>query len=203
MHVAPDSDADFQASEYSLPGMSGDTLSLLALFGSLLLIGAIWLTGRRMDRLSEERYKALPPRVEPRPERVVTVAEAVGRAVEELKTAKRLLDEVYTIGLWSKSDDCSDNRRKRQGLRETDWAVSGAQRAVASIAAPLRDERLDALEADLRALVARIEPLPDTVTDTMGDNLALDSTVSSLSDEVERLQEWASLLAAEAKDQGR
>jgi chromosome segregation ATPase len=178
--------------------VSGDALALLVLVGTSILIGAIWLAGRRRDRAALRQ--TVLARVKERAERIVTAEEALTRAVEELETAKRFLGEVSTIGLWTKSDDSSDNRRKRQGLRETDWAVSGAQRALAAVAAPLRNERLEALETDLRALVARLEPLPDTVSDTMGDSPSLDATILSLSEEVTRLRERASLLAAEPRD---
>ena len=120
------------------------------------------------------------------------VAGALDRVVEELSTARRLLDEAYSIGLWSKSDDCSDNRRKRQCLRETDWAISGALRALNGLPAPV-----DAIARDLRALVAVVEPLPDTVTDTMGTNGELDATISRMSDEVDGLSKRAARLSAE------
>lgn len=117
-----------------------------------------------------------------------TPAEALAYAILELDAARKLLEEIASLGLWFRSDDSSDNRRRRQGLRETDWAVSAAQRAIAGIPAELRDERLDALEADLRSLVARLEPLPGTVSDTMADDdLPFYVSVRELSDAVERL----------------
>ena len=128
-----------------------------------------------------------------------TPAEALARAIAELETAKRLLEEIASLGVWFRSDDCSDNRRRRQGLRETDWAVSGAQRALAGIPTELRDARLDALETDLRSLVARLEPLPDTVSDTMADDdLPFYVAVRGLTDEVERLHQRAIAFAGAA-----
>ncbi|HEU4888787.1 MAG TPA: hypothetical protein VFV49_12950 [Thermoanaerobaculia bacterium] len=124
------------------------------------------------------------------------------RVLEELETAKRLLDEVYSIGLWSKSDD--DNRRKRQGMRETDWAVSGAHRTLTALRPRLQEvpEPIHALERDLGSLVAVIEPLPETIIDTMGENLALDSAINNISEEVTRLSARASQLVAEYSERG-
>jgi len=124
---------------------------------------------------------------------------ALARVMEELSTARRLLEEVYAIGLWSKSDDSSDNRRKREGLRETDWAVSGALRALMELRSHHSDvpAALNTLEDELRVLVGVLEPLPDTVTDTMGENALLDSTIGKVSDKVSELLERASRLAAE------
>ena len=122
------------------------------------------------------------------------VADALDRVVEELSTARRLLDEAYSIGLWNKSDDCSDNRRKRECLRETDWAISGALRALNGLPAVV-----DAIAGDLRALVAVVEPLPDSVTDTMGANGDLDGTIGRTSDEVAGLSKRATQLSAELR----
>jgi hypothetical protein len=117
----------------------------------------------------------------------------------DLKKAQGLLGEVYSIGLWSKSDGCSDNRQKRQGMRETDWAVSGAHRALKELRPRLQEvpETLVALEQDLAALVAVIEPLPETIIDTMLETPALDSANYRISAEITRLSERASQLAAE------
>jgi chromosome segregation ATPase len=125
--------------------------------------------------------------------------DALARVMEELSTARRLLEEVSAIGLWSKSDDSSDNRRKRKGLRETDWAVSGALRALTELRSHQSDvpASLSTLEDELRVLVGVLEPLPDTVTDTMGENALLDSAISNISDKVSELLERASRLAAE------
>jgi hypothetical protein len=128
-----------------------------------------------------------------------TPAEALARAIADLETAKRLLEEIASLGVWSRSYDSSDNRRRREGLRETDWAVSGAHRELAGIPTELRDARLDALETDLRSLVARLEPLPDTVSDTMADDdLTFYVAVRNLTDEVERLHQRAIALAGAA-----
>jgi hypothetical protein len=127
------------------------------------------------------------------------IIDALARVIEELDTARRLLEDVYKIGLWSKSDDSSDSRRKRAGLRETDWAVSGAIRALTE----LRDHQPDipagmtTLEDELRLLVAVLEPLPGTVTDTMGENGLLDSTIGEISSEISNLMARASQLADE------
>lgn len=134
-----------------------------------------------------------PPRTPP------NLVDALARVTRELEMARRLLDEVYAIGLWSKSDDSSDNRRKRQGLRETDWAVSGALRALTELRAHEPDQPvpLNVLEQELRLLVGVLEPLPDTVTDTMGDSGILDSAISASSTKVLELLTMASDLAAE------
>lgn len=119
----------------------------------------------------------------------MTIAEALHRVVQELQTASRLLSEVYTIGLWSKSDDSSDNRRKRDGLRETDWAISGAHRALRDLQSDSAE--LVALERDLHALVLEVEQLPGMVSDTMGENLTLDSAIREISQKVTTLMERA------------
>lgn len=196
--------------------MPGDSVALLAFLGSAVVLGLIWMWGRRLDERSRERYEAMREASAARVASGVTpseesevltpagelalVAEALSRVLAELETATRLLDEVYSIGLWSKSDDCSDNRRKRQGMRETDWAVSGAHRALKGLRPRLREipEPLDALERDLASLVAVIEPVPETISDIMADhNPALDSAHYRISGEVTRLSERASQLAAE------
>jgi chromosome segregation ATPase len=188
--------------------MSGDRVALLAFLGSAAVLGLIWLWGWRVDARSRERYEIMQSSMASRtaPEvgpltpagELAAISDALERVLGELETAKRLLDEVYSIGLWSKSDDCSDNRRKRQGMRETDWAVSGAQRALKELRPRLQEipETIDALERDLTSLVAVIEPLPETISDIMGESPALDAAVSNISAEVTRLSERASQLAA-------
>lgn len=128
-----------------------------------------------------------------------SVAEALIRVTQELDTARRLLGEIYSIGLWSKSDDSSDNRRKRNGLREKDWAVSGALRAITELRSyqPDSPESLNKLEDEMRALVAAVEPLPDIVTDTMGEDGVLDSAIGHISEKVSELLTMASDLAEE------
>lgn len=144
--------------------MTDETYSCWMAFGALAAAGALWAQfqrGRSMRRLLRllEEHPPVPP---PEP------AALLARAVEELATAKRLLTEVDNVGLWIKADDASDNREKCTKLREADWAASGAQRALAAAGAD---------DADVRALVALLEPLPDMVTDTMLSNPALDEKV--------------------------
>lgn len=121
------------------------------------------------------------------------------RAIGDLRSAARLLAEVYSIGVWVKADDCSDNRRRRKGLREADWAVSGAYRALNAIELEWPDLQASvrslAQEAD--AIVRVLEPLPDTIPDTMGDNLELDCTVSTLIEQMEALCARVETIAAE------
>lgn len=80
------------------------------------------------------------------------------RAREQLELAARLLYDADNVGLWIKSDDDSDNRNKRRWLREADWAVSDASRALKSIDTELTDTTL---LADVLAMVAELEPLPE------------------------------------------
>lgn len=186
--------------------MSDDT-ALAAFVASAAVLATIWWLAQRDEARSRERYEAmraasgtasvLKPATGPAGS--ADIVAALERVLEELKTAKHLLDEVYSIGLWSKSDDSSDNRRKRQGMRETDWAVSGAHRALTALRPRLQEvpEPLHALERDLGSLVAVIEPLPETIIDTMGENFALDSAINNISEEVTRLSARASQLAAE------
>ena len=96
------------------------------------------------------------------------------RAIEQLELAARLLEEESNVGLWVSSDDCSDNRRRRQLLREADWAVSDAHRCLPG-------------DAAIAALMAKVEPLADVVTDTMGVNHELDLKVSEARQEAEEL----------------
>jgi hypothetical protein len=190
--------------------MSGDQIAILAFLGSAAVLGLIWMWGRRVDERSRERYEAMKASLAARPVpeagplspagELAAISDALEEVLGDLAKAQRLLDEVYSIGLWSKSDDCSDNRRKRQGMRETDWAVSGARRALRELRPRLREipEPLDALERDLASLVAVIEPVPETISDTMADhNPALDSAHYRISGEVTRLSQRASQLAAE------
>jgi hypothetical protein len=127
------------------------------------------------------------------------VAEALMRVAAALDAARGLLDEVYWTGLWSKSDDSSDNRRKRKGIREADWAVSGALRALVELRSHQPDVAagVAALETELRVLVGVLEPLPDSVTDTMGESGVLDSKISEISRQISNLIEKAADLAEE------
>lgn len=120
------------------------------------------------------------------------------RADEELSTAERLLAEVYSIGVWIKADDCSDNRRRRAGLRETDWAVSGAYRALKAITLvwPDLQASVDALAREAAALVRILEPLPDTIPDTMLETSQLDTAVNSVQEQVSALRERVRALAS-------
>ena len=96
------------------------------------------------------------------------------RAIEQLELAARLLEEESNVGLWVSSDDCSDNRRRRQLLREADWAVSDAHRSLPD-------------DAAIAALMKKVEPLADLVTDTMGVNPWLDLQVMNAREEAEEL----------------
>ena len=115
----------------------------------------------------------------------------IQRAIDQLELAARLLADVYSIGVWVKSDDCSDNRNRRKGIRETDWAVSDAYRAAASVDSP----EAQALARDLKALVAVLEPIPDTISDIMAESLDFDVMISDLQKKVENLLERARQIA--------
>ena len=117
----------------------------------------------------------------------MTAEAALRRVVEQLDLAGRLLAEVYSIGVWVKSDDSSDNRERRKRLRETDWAVADAHRAAASVDSSAAQD----LARDLMALDAIIEPMPDTISDTMADNLGFDAMISELQEKVAALLERA------------
>jgi hypothetical protein len=127
------------------------------------------------------------------------VLDLLRRAEDELSAAGRLLSEVYSIGLWVQADDSSDNRSKRNALRETDWAVSGAWRALSAIQLEWPDLQVAvaSLAGDTHSIVRLLEPLPDTIADTMGENLSLDATMSSLTDQVAALRERVQNLIAE------
>lgn len=189
--------------------MSTDGIELVALIAAAL-VAVAYLAARRRERRDRERWMRLretaatrvadadPPRAPSRP------AEALARAVEELKTARRLLEEVGVIGLWSQSDDSSDNRRRRQGLRESGWAVSGALRALTTWRAAQPDvpPPLAALEEDLRTLVGVLEGLTNDVTDTMGENLQFYVAVSKAAEQVAGLLERATRLTGEHGESG-
>lgn len=104
------------------------------------------------------------------------------RILWELNRAEELLSEAYTIGVWVKADDSSDNRRRRKVLREADWEVSAAARNAAGVS--------EELAKDLQALVKQLEPLPDLVTDTMIDNPPeLDSRIGQAREQLTGLRE--------------
>jgi hypothetical protein len=181
--------------------MSAEGVALAALIVSVALAAILWFQkreqdlGERLSGLAREIERRRATRAAPEPP---TLGDALARVQDELRTAHRLLSEVYSIGLWSKSDDSSDNRRKRQALRETDWAVSGALRALTALSEHGDvSASIQGLEHELRMLVAIIEPLPNEVTDTMGENLVLDSIVGNASDKASELLQMAAQLAAE------
>ena len=174
--------------------MSEDQVALATLVASVVLIGVIWSSRRRgeaverevRERLERSRASRQPP----------SVRDALASVVEDLSTAARLLEEASVIGLWSKSDDSSDNRRKRQGLRETDWAVSGALRALTDLHSAHLEvpAQLHELEQELRTLVAEVEPLANMVTDTMGVNFSLDSAMMAAARKISEVLEQAAQL---------
>lgn len=198
------------ASRYPLP-ISEDTLALVAFLGSLAILGLIyWFRARSkareeaLHRLIEERSASREDHSSP------STVDLLRRAGDELSSANGLLSEVYSIGLWVKADDCSDNRRKRTGLREADWAASGAYRALNAIECEWPEIRtsVNGLAQEVDAIVRALEPLPDTIPDTMGDNLELDSVISTLAGQVEALRERVEAVLADcanrtAQDQSR
>jgi hypothetical protein len=111
----------------------------------------------------------------------------MNRVIEQLELASRLLDDVFSIGVWSESDDSSDNRNRRKGIREVDWAVADAYRSAASIETP----EAQALARDLLALDKIIEVIPDTISDTMAKGAGFDATVLDLREKVAALLERA------------
>jgi hypothetical protein len=126
---------------------------------------------------------------------------ALEYACECLDRAEALLNEVDTIGLWVKSDDSSDNRRKRTALRETDWTLSGAVRRIDGVLPGVPAVRvvLTELRDELRKLVAAVEPLPDLVTDTMDKNPELDDCVRRLREEIARVRERAGVVLGKSR----
>jgi hypothetical protein len=150
--------------------------------------------GERLSRLARDTEQRRTTTAAPEPP---TLGDALARVQAELSTAIGLLNEIYVIGLWAKYDD--DNRRKRQALRQTDWAVSGALRALTTL--PQQGDvpaSIHDLEQELRMLVAILEPLPDEVIDTMGENPALDSTLGNASRKASELLERATQLQGES-----
>ena len=186
--------------------MSDETYFVAAILSVAASAAAVWSSIRRrqlmrrvLHSLDDAQRREPEKRIRQSSPPVPTTADALGRVMKELDTALHLLEEVDVIGLWSKSDDSSDNRRRRQGLREADWAVSGALRALTDLRAHQPDipATLSALEAELRVLVGVLEPLPHTVTDTMAETGPLDVAIREISREISRLLETASQLAAE------
>jgi hypothetical protein len=101
--------------------------------------------------------------------------DALNAAADALDDAIRLLGEAYRIDLWSKSNDASDNHRKRDLLREADWAVARAHRALMNL------PELELLANDVTELLRFIEPLADSVTPDMGANGPLDASIDDAS----------------------
>ena len=126
-------------------------------------------------------------------------ADELVRVARTLGLLSERLAEADTIGLWSKSDDSSDNRRKREGLRGADWDVSYVNHVLTEFL-PLAGEARPELQplADAAAeLQARIEPLAELVTDTMETNYDLDVRLSQARERTAELQaQVAALLAA-------
>jgi len=116
---------------------------------------------------------------------------ALDKVIEYLDDAERILREVDSIGLWVKSDDCTDNRQRRRGLRDADWTVAGAVRKIASVRIPSVQPLIDALAKDLGELDQFLEPLPDLVSDIMDRNPDLDGKVGKALDEIGKLRDRA------------
>ena len=180
--------------EYSSP-ITEDTLVRLAFFALLASAGLFYFLRKRRDRLGEELHRLAEARTAESRE-APSIQDLLRRAEEQLSLAERLLSEAGSIGLWVKADDSSDNRRRRTALREADWAVSDAYRALNAIevASPLAEEA--------QAIVRLLEPLPDTIPDTMGDDRALDSTVSTINEQVRALRERIRVFAASSGASG-
>lgn len=159
--------------------MSDDTYALVSFLTTLAALGALYFriqsarSYRRLLKLLAERQAAPPAPPAP--------AEALARVADQLELAEKLLTEYGSIGLWVKSDDSSDNRRKRECLKEADWAVSDASRSLARFReeSGVPPEAVASLEADLKSLIAHLEPLPEMVTDIMDTNPVLDGHVSA------------------------
>jgi hypothetical protein len=117
-------------------------------------------------------------------------AEELARVARTLGLLGERLAEVDAIGVWSKSDDSSDNRRKRQGLMEADWDASYVNRVLAEFLPLAGDARLELqpLAGAAAELQALIEPLSGLVTDTMGTNHDLDVRVSQARERTAELQ---------------
>jgi hypothetical protein len=103
-----------------------------------------------------------------------TAAEILTRISRTLGIAKDQLAEVDSIGLWSKSDDSSDSRRKREGLREAGSSISYAGRTLKEADLPA----LRPIAAALAEFEAMVAPLAGMVTDTMGTSHDLDYRLS-------------------------
>jgi hypothetical protein len=126
-------------------------------------------------------------------------AEELVRVARTLSLLSDRLAEVDTIGLWSKSDDSSDNRRKRQGLTEADWDASFVNRVLTEFL-PLAGEARQELQplADAAAeLQALIEPLAGLVIDTMLTNYDLDVRLSRAREKTADLQAQVAALLAD------
>lgn len=126
-------------------------------------------------------------------------AEELVRVARTLGLLGERLAEADTIGLWSKSDDSSDNRRKRQWLMEADWDASYVNRTLAGFLPLAGDARaeLQPLADAAAELQAMIEPLAGLVTDTMVANYDLDVRLTRARGKTAELQaQVATLLAS-------
>jgi chromosome segregation ATPase len=128
------------------------------------------------------------------------VAYVLKRVQDQLENAQRLLDEVYSIGVWVQSDDCSDNRNRRRGLREFRTEIGGAQVSIRDMEAeppPGIDGPLKELRRDLEEFYEELRPLPDSISDTSGNTQELDSNIRKFRERVSGLQERTGRLIEE------
>ncbi|MEO8380279.1 MAG: hypothetical protein ABI779_11500 [Acidobacteriota bacterium] len=198
--------------------MSDEIYSVVALVTLVASAIAVWSSIRRrqlerrvLQSLLSRPSASLPDEIERGPRTAVAELESVIRvlreAVEDFERTVELLQEADNVGLWNKSDDSSDNRRKRTLLREADWSLSSAERELAACRPEPFDvrETIVAFEAEVHALVLRLEPLAGLVTDTMGVNHSLDYTVSVMQTELretaERLRHFASACSVRAAEE--
>ena len=125
------------------------------------------------------------------PDPLEAAAAILDLVAEDLMNAHQILDDVSNIGVWSKSDDCSDNRQRRKGLREADSRVSRARRRLTDLETTEPELQRDfaLLDADIGAVVADLEPLPDTVSDIMDKNPALDVSIYDAMARIDALRE--------------
>jgi hypothetical protein len=133
------------------------------------------------------------------PESLEAAAAVLDRVAENLVNAHQIVNDVYVIGVWSTSDDSSDNRQRRKGLREADWAASGASSKLRSFETTEPELQRDfaLLDADIRAVVADLELLLDTVSNIMDSTLALDVSINDAKAQIEALRERCLGIASE------
>jgi len=120
--------------------MTDETFSLFSALGALAAAGALWFQFRQ-GQLTRRLLRSLS-------KEQLAIA-FLGLATEKLETAKRLL-----------TGDGRSDRQKRKKLREAHSAASDAGRTLATFPSQWPE-----LENDVRALVALLEPRPDTVLD--------------------------------------